>query len=72
MVVHHRPHPADALLTMPSPQQHVLPSATVAQEHTQYASARAIHVVVEYQTLRGRGAPQIRGQQPSFVTWTHQ
>lgn len=61
VVVHHCPHPADALLTTPSPQQRVMLFAAVVQKHAQYAGARSIHVVVEDQTLRGQRAPQDRG-----------
>lgn len=72
LVVHHCPHPADALLTAPSPQQRVLLSVSVTQEHAQYPRAWSIHVIVEDQTLGERGTPQVRGQQPSFVTRTHE
>lgn len=47
VIVHLGPHPADALLTTPSPHQRVLFSAAVAQKYAQYASARSVHVVVE-------------------------
>lgn len=72
VVVHHCPHPADALLAAAAPQQSVALSVGAAQEHAQYAGAGAVHVVVKDQALRGRRAPQVRGQQSGLVTWTHE
>lgn len=72
VVVHHRPHPADALLAAPPPQQRVLLSVSAPQQHAQDAHPRPVHVVVKDQTLGGGGASQVRGQQASFVTRTHE
>lgn len=47
VVVHHRPHPADALLAAPPPQQGVSLSAAFMQQHAQYPGARPVHVEVE-------------------------
>lgn len=71
VVVHRGPHPADALLASPPPQQGVPPPAAFPQQHAQYPRARPVHVEVEDQTLGGRGAPQVRGQQPGLVTRAH-
>lgn len=41
------------------------------QEHAEHASAGAVHVVVEHQTLRAVRTPHLSGQQPGGMARQH-
>lgn len=69
LVLHCGSQPGDALLAAPLPQQHVL--SVLAEVDAELARARAVHVVVEAQTLRPPGAPQRAGQQADTLTGQH-
>lgn len=69
LVLHCGPQPGHALLAAQLPQQRVL--SVLVEVNTELARARAVHVVVEAQTLGPPGAPQRSGQEPHTLTGQH-